>query len=177
MSYDGATIWLTSKRWPSGSRKNARISPCSHVTGGVRKLAPRSVSRLYAAQQSGARITSCALTVSGSGGGAKDTRGLSLVGPPPVTRSNQSPRNFSTTDASYSRTTSALRTSQHQALERSAFATTSSRVSSMPSCGTVPAMRISPRVPMTVGSHHLNTSLRPCAYQTARRETLQADTT
>jgi hypothetical protein len=34
-------LWLISRRWPSGSRKNARISQ-SYSTGGVRNVAPRS---------------------------------------------------------------------------------------------------------------------------------------
>ena len=35
--------WLISRRWPSGSRKKARIS-CSYSTGGVRNSAPRPCS-------------------------------------------------------------------------------------------------------------------------------------
>src|SRR3954468_21303808 len=61
---------VISKRWPSGSRKNARISQ-SYVIGGVRNAAPRRVSASYAARQSGTPKMSSVEIVPGSGGGAK----------------------------------------------------------------------------------------------------------
>ena len=107
-----ALDWLSSSRWPSGSRKKHRTSH-SDSTGGVRNSAPRPRSVSYAARQPGTRIVMAWATVRGSAGGAKVTSGLSAVGAPPVTSSSQVPKTRSTTEVPpYSRYSSAPRTSR-----------------------------------------------------------------
>src|SRR5690348_13941067 len=93
---------LSSKRWPSGSRRKQRVS-APFVTGGVRNVPPRPRSSSYVAWQSSTRIVNRLSRRSGSAGGSRTTLGLSGVGPPPSTSSSQEPANSSTTDEPYSR--------------------------------------------------------------------------
>ena len=126
---------LISSRWPSGSRKKARISrPC--VTGGVRNSAPRSRRMSYAAMQSGTRrVSSWRDGVRVGRRGEADRR---LIARRSATGHEEEPHALEPHDGRRAAVLAVVGCAEHVAIpgrERSTSVTTRSTVSSTPSVG------------------------------------------